>query len=66
VAEKFSELREQYMAADETGKRELEMRYGRKNLVNAIQDSYSQDWVHENCKKCPQCCTQIEVGVLKL
>jgi hypothetical protein len=63
ISDKLVELREAYLAADEAGRRELEQRYGRRNLQRAVEESYSQQWVQDNCKKCPQCQTQIEVSL---
>jgi len=55
------ELREEYLAAGGARRKELEQRYGRKNIQKLVEDSFSEDWLSNNAKKCPHCAAHIEV-----
>jgi len=41
----------------------MEQRYGRKNIQRLVEDSFSEDWLSSNAKKCPQCAAHIEVNI---
>jgi len=57
------QLREEYRVADDAHRKLMEQRFGRKNIQRLIEDSYSEEWVSDNAKKCPQCSTNIQVCV---
>jgi len=58
------ELREEYLAADTVTRKHLEQRYGRKNIQKLVEDSFSEDWLSNNAKQCPQCAAHIQVSTL--
>lgn len=58
------ELRDEYLSADSAHRKYLEQRYGRKNIQQLVEDSFSEDWLSSNAKKCPQCSAHIEVSHL--
>ncbi|XP_075712664.1 E3 ubiquitin-protein ligase RNF14-like [Rhinoderma darwinii] len=58
TAEKLLELKEEYLAAEEEEKRQLEKRYG--DLRNAIEELKNREWLEENSKPCPHCEAPIE------
>jgi E3 ubiquitin-protein ligase RNF14 len=60
VSENVLLIREEYVTGSEATKRELEKRYGRKNIQRIVEESFSKEWLNENCKKCPQCSTHIQ------
>jgi len=60
-SDSVKELREEYLSADDAQKKSLEQRYGRKNIQKLVEDSFSEDWLNDNAKKCPQCSAHIEV-----
>ncbi|OCT88548.1 E3 ubiquitin-protein ligase RNF14 [Xenopus laevis] len=57
--EKLLLVREEYVEADEAGKRLLERRYG-KNLIIQAVELKSTEWVETNTKRCPSCGVNIE------
>jgi len=57
------ELRDEYLSADSVHRKYLEQRYGRKNIQKLVEDSFSEDWLSSNAKKCPQCAAHIEVSL---
>lgn len=44
----------------------MEQRFGKKVIQNAVDESLSTDWLSENCKGCPRCGTNIQVGLALL
>ena len=57
----IQQLCEEYKNANDDEKLKLEKRYGRKVLVNAIEESQSEAWLENNTKSCPSCHAKIEV-----
>ncbi|XP_066447322.1 E3 ubiquitin-protein ligase RNF14-like [Eleutherodactylus coqui] len=60
TAEKLVALREEYLAADEAGKKFLEKRYGKRVIQKAVEEMESMDWLEQNSKCCPRCGTHIQ------
>ena len=42
----------------------MEQRYGRKNIQRLVEDAFSEEWLTDNAKKCPQCRAHIQVCLL--
>jgi len=59
-----SELRDEYLSADDVRRQQMERRYGRRNIQKLVEDSFSEDWISSNAKKCPQCAAHIQVNNL--
>ena len=62
------QLREEYMSADVNQKKLMEQKYGRRNIQKLVEDTFSEDWLIDNAKKCPHCTAHIQVrfyGLLK-
>ncbi|KAI8508708.1 E3 ubiquitin-protein ligase rnf14 [Branchiostoma belcheri] len=53
-------LREEYLAASDAGKQFLEKRYGRKAIKQALEETFSEEWLKKYTKECPQCGTHIQ------
>lgn len=60
TAEKLIDLRNEYLQADETNKRFLEQRYGKRVIQKALEEMESKEWLEKNSKSCPCCGTPIE------
>uniref|UniRef100_A0A8D1ZQY5 Ring finger protein 14 n=2 Tax=Sus scrofa TaxID=9823 RepID=A0A8D1ZQY5_PIG len=60
VSEKLIDLRNEYLQADETNKRFLEQRYGKRVIQKALEEMESKEWLEKNSKSCPCCGTPIE------
>ncbi|KAM9311593.1 E3 ubiquitin-protein ligase RNF14 [Gastrophryne carolinensis] len=60
TSEKLSLLRDDYLTADEEGKRFLEKRYGKRVLQKAVEELESMEWLEQNSKSCPRCGTFIQ------
>ncbi|XP_020780703.1 E3 ubiquitin-protein ligase RNF14 [Boleophthalmus pectinirostris] len=58
--EELRDLRDEYLAASEDGKKFMEMRFGKRVIQRAVEESFSRDWLSENCKNCPRCGTNIQ------
>lgn len=56
------DLRNEYLEADETTKRFLEQRYGKRVIQKALEEMESKEWLEKNSKSCPCCGTHIEVS----
>ncbi|XP_067852232.1 E3 ubiquitin-protein ligase RNF14 [Heptranchias perlo] len=59
-AEKLSELRDEYVKSDESGKKLLEKIYGHRVIEKAMEELCSQEWLDKNSKACPRCGTHIQ------
>lgn len=60
---KFEELlalREEYLNARPDEKAFMEQRYGKHVIQRVVEESYSNEWLKENCKNCPFCGTNIQ------
>ncbi|KAM3847752.1 E3 ubiquitin-protein ligase RNF14 isoform 2-T3 [Vipera latastei] len=60
TAEKLADLRNEYLAADESTKQFLEKRYGKRVIQKALEEMASKKWLECNSKSCPCCGTPIE------
>ncbi|XP_053319323.1 E3 ubiquitin-protein ligase RNF14 [Spea bombifrons] len=60
TAEKRIWLRQEYLVADEAGKRFLEKRYGKKVIQEAVEEMESMEWLEKHSKPCPRCGTPIQ------
>ncbi|XP_028838779.1 E3 ubiquitin-protein ligase RNF14 [Denticeps clupeoides] len=59
-AEELRGLRDEYLSATDEVKKFLEKRYGKQVIQRAVEESFSRDWLQENCKNCPRCGTNIQ------
>lgn len=55
-------LRDEYLSATAAGQKFMEQRFGKRVIQKAVEESFSRDWLNENCKGCPRCGTNIQVG----
>ena len=53
-------LRQLYLNGSAEEKENLEKRYGKKQLKQAVEEHFSEVWLESNSKKCPHCSTSIE------
>lgn len=60
-SDELRNLRDEYMSATAEGKKFMEQRFGKKVIQNAVEESFSREWLNENCKCCPRCGTNIQV-----
>ncbi|XP_061472992.1 E3 ubiquitin-protein ligase RNF14 [Rhineura floridana] len=60
TAEKLTDLRNEYLEADEATKKFLEQRYGKRVIQKALEEMESKEWLEKNSKPCPYCATLIE------
>ncbi|XP_002163123.1 E3 ubiquitin-protein ligase RNF14 isoform X1 [Hydra vulgaris] len=56
----LKKLREAYLNGTAEEKEYLEKRYGKKQLKQAVEEHFSETWLENNSKKCPNCSTYIE------
>ncbi|CAI5643053.1 unnamed protein product [Oreochromis niloticus] len=59
-AEELRNLRDEYLSATASGQKFMEQRYGKRVIQKAVEESFSRDWLSENCKCCPRCGTNIQ------
>lgn len=60
AADELRNLRDEYLSATAEGKKFMEQRFGKRVIQKAVEESYSRDWLKENCKSCPRCGTNIQ------
>ncbi|XP_043077335.1 E3 ubiquitin-protein ligase RNF14 isoform X2 [Puntigrus tetrazona] len=60
TGDELRSLRDEYISASEEGKKFLEKRFGRRVIQKAVEESFSTDWLKDNCKQCPCCGTNIQ------
>lgn len=53
-------LRDEYLSASAAGQKFMEQRFGKRVIQKAVEESFSSDWLTENCKCCPRCGTNIQ------
>lgn len=58
--EELRDLRDEYLLASSEGKKFMEQRFGKRVIQRAVEESFSRDWLDENCKNCPRCGTNIQ------
>ncbi|XP_028322213.1 E3 ubiquitin-protein ligase RNF14 [Gouania willdenowi] len=54
------QLRDEYLSATPAGQKFMEQRFGKRVIQKAVEESFSVDWLSENCKLCPRCGTNIQ------
>lgn len=59
--EDLRNLRDEYLSATTEGQKFMEQRFGKRVIQKAVEESFSRDWLNENCKCCPRCGTNIQV-----
>ncbi|XP_041441196.1 ring finger protein 14 gene 4 L homeolog isoform X1 [Xenopus laevis] len=59
TSEKLLLVRDEYVEADEAGKRLLERRYGKDLIIKAIEMK-SSEWLQMNTKLCPSCKANVQ------
>ncbi|XP_072040514.1 E3 ubiquitin-protein ligase RNF14-like isoform X2 [Amphiura filiformis] len=59
-SEHLAGIRRQWESGDPEERKELERRYGKKNLIQAVEENYSVEWMKRFSKKCPSCGASIE------
>ncbi|XP_068600740.1 E3 ubiquitin-protein ligase RNF14 [Brachionichthys hirsutus] len=59
-AEELRSLRDEYLSATTEGKKFMEQRFGKRVIQKAVEESFSRDWLNDNCKCCPRCGTNIQ------
>lgn len=57
-------LLKEYQEGSSEKRTELELRYGKKQLQNIVENAMSEDWITNNSQNCPRCETAIEVSIL--
>ena len=62
IADELRKLREEYLTGNEETKRMLEKRFGKHAINQALEETYSAEWLEKYAKACPYCGTQIQVG----
>nr|XP_046162433.1 E3 ubiquitin-protein ligase RNF14 [Oncorhynchus gorbuscha] len=60
TADELRGLRDEYISASAEGKKFMEQRFGKRVIQRAVEESFSRDWLNENCKGCPRCGTNIQ------
>ncbi|XP_061104609.1 E3 ubiquitin-protein ligase RNF14 [Conger conger] len=60
TADELRSLRDEYVSASDDGKKFLEQRYGKRVIQKAVEESFSREWLDQNCKGCPRCGTNIQ------
>lgn len=60
TADQLRGLRDEYLSASDEGKKFLEKRFGKRIIQRAVEESYSTDWLKDNCKQCPCCGTHVQ------
>jgi E3 ubiquitin-protein ligase RNF14 len=59
-SEMINKLCEDYEAASDSRRLELEMRYGKQVIKRALEETRSSKWLESNSKQCPCCSTFIQ------
>lgn len=61
AADELRNLRDEYLSATAEVQKFMEQRFGKRVIQKAVEESFSRDWLKENCKNCPRCGTNIQV-----
>ncbi|XP_052795649.1 E3 ubiquitin-protein ligase RNF14-like [Mya arenaria] len=59
-ADGLLKLREEYLSADKATKKLLEKRYGKVTIQQALEESFTNEWLNEHSKQCPSCGAHIQ------
>lgn len=59
-AEGLQKLKEEYLNGDEATKRLLEKKYGKAAIQQAVEESFTNEWLNNYAKKCPECGANIQ------
>ncbi|CAM9440821.1 E3 ubiquitin-protein ligase RNF14 isoform X1 [Lampetra fluviatilis] len=59
-SENLGNIVKEYNNADAASRVFLEQRYGKHTIKRAIEEVHSKDWLAQNAKACPRCCTHIQ------
>ncbi|XP_008331071.1 E3 ubiquitin-protein ligase RNF14 [Cynoglossus semilaevis] len=59
-ADELRHLRDDYLSATAQEQKFMEQRFGKRVIQKAVEESFSRDWLEENCKSCPRCGTNIQ------
>ncbi|KAJ7997213.1 hypothetical protein DPEC_G00226640 [Dallia pectoralis] len=60
TADELRGLRDEYISASAEEQKFMEQRFGKRVIQRAVEESFSRDWLSENCKGCPRCGTNIQ------
>ncbi|XP_030216607.1 E3 ubiquitin-protein ligase RNF14 [Gadus morhua] len=60
TSDELRSLRDDYLAASPEDQRFMEQRFGKRVIQRAVEESYSREWLSDNCKCCPRCGTNIQ------
>lgn len=60
TADELRNLRDEYLSATAQVQKFMEQRFGKRVIQKAVEESFSRDWLKENCKNCPRCGTNIQ------
>ena len=61
IADGLKKLREEYLSGNEATKKFLEKRYGKVTIQQALEESFSNEWLQKFSKQCPGCGFNIQV-----
>lgn len=59
-ADGLQKLREEYLSADSATRKLLEKRYGKITIQQALEESFSNEWLKQHSKQCPGCGANIQ------
>ncbi|MEQ2197205.1 hypothetical protein XENOCAPTIV_025367, partial [Xenoophorus captivus] len=62
TADDLRNIRDEYLSSTSEGQKFMEQRFGKRVVQKAVEESFSRDWLKENCKCCPRCGTNIQVA----
>ncbi|MEQ2263329.1 hypothetical protein XENORESO_006149 [Xenotaenia resolanae] len=60
TADDLRNIRDEYLSSTSEGQKFMEQRFGKRVVQKAVEESFSRDWLKENCKCCPRCGTNIQ------
>ncbi|XP_076117218.1 E3 ubiquitin-protein ligase RNF14-like [Mytilus galloprovincialis] len=59
-AEGLRKLKDEWLDGDEATRKLLEKKYGKAAIQQAVEESFSNEWLDSFAKKCPHCGAQIQ------
>lgn len=54
-------MKDEWLDGDEATRKLLEKKYGKAAIQQAVEESFSNEWLDSFAKKCPHCGAQIQV-----